>query len=493
MHDPATPVPVPAVPVCPAPAVTSGPESGHPFLDRLARAGQRLRGLDGRWPWLLDAAVVAGAFLVFCVPELVRGKDDEGPREHHVVFTHLPLPATLAFQAALLLPLLWRRRRPGTAFAVVGAVFLVQWSLGAALRADAALLLALYALALHGRLRTLAWACAASAAGAVVVALRLSSAVSVWDVLFFLAAAVTAAVAVGIAVRVRRAQLAGLRERAARLEVERDQRSRLAAATERTRVAREMHDIIGHNLSVIITLADGGAYAARSAPERGREALALIGDSGRQALGELRRMLGVLREHGDGPELAPQPGIADLAGLCGRIRSAGPEVVHRTEGDLESLDRGVQLMVYRIVQEALTNTLKHAGPAARARVSVSLAGARLLVRVDDDGGDGNRPGGDGPGSGPGGAPDGDGQGVTGMRERAALYGGAVTAGPAPGGGWSVVADLDVTPVADLDLAPPAPLLPPAPSTQPVHPVPSTPPVQPAPPAPPVLDPAGGPA
>ncbi|ROR46252.1 sensor histidine kinase [Kitasatospora cineracea] len=481
MHDPATPLPVPAAPTvtsgAPAPAVTAGPESGHPFLDRLARAGQRLRGLDGRWPWLLDAAVVAGAFLVFCVPELVRGEDDEGPREHHVVFTHLPLPATLAFQAALLLPLLWRRRRPGTAFAVMGAVFLVQWSLGAALRADAALLLALYALALHGRLRTLAWACAASAAGAVAVALRLSSAVSVWDVLFFLAAAVTAAVAVGIAVRVRRAQLAGLRERAARLEVERDQRSRLAAATERTRVAREMHDIIGHNLSVIITLADGGAYAARSAPERGREALALIGDSGRQALGELRRMLGVLREHGDGPELAPQPGIADLAGLCGRIRSAGPEVVHRTEGDLESLDRGVQLMVYRIVQEALTNTLKHAGPAARARVSVSLAGARLLVRVDDDGG---------PGNGPGGAPDGDGQGVTGMRERAALYGGAVTAGPAPGGGWSVVADLDVTPVADLDLAPPVPLLPSAPPLLPSAP----PPVQ---PAPPVLDPAGGPA
>ncbi|WP_435818860.1 sensor histidine kinase [Kitasatospora cineracea] len=481
MHDPATPLPVPAAPTvtsgAPAPAVTAGPESGHPVLDRLARAGQRLRGLDGRWPWLLDAAVVAGAFLVFCVPELVRGEDDEGPREHHVVFTHLPLPATLAFQAALLLPLLWRRRRPGTAFAVMGAVFLVQWSLGAALRADAALLLALYALALHGRLRTLAWACAASAAGAVAVALRLSSAVSVWDVLFFLAAAVTAAVAVGIAVRVRRAQLAGLRERAARLEVERDQRSRLAAATERTRVAREMHDIIGHNLSVIITLADGGAYAARSAPERGREALALIGDSGRQALGELRRMLGVLREHGDGPELAPQPGIADLAGLCGRIRSAGPEVVHRTEGDLESLDRGVQLMVYRIVQEALTNTLKHAGPAARARVSVSLAGARLLVRVDDDGG---------PGNGPGGAPDGDGQGVTGMRERAALYGGAVTAGPAPGGGWSVVADLDVTPVADLDLAPPVPLLPSAPPLPPSAP----PPVQ---PAPPVLDPAGGPA
>nr|WP_282206399.1 histidine kinase [Kitasatospora fiedleri] len=460
---------------------------GHPFLDRLARIGQRLRGLDGRWPWLSDVAVVAWAFLLLGVPELLHvDGDEEGPRGHRVVFTHLPLPAALAFQAALLLPLLWRRRRPGAAFAVVGAVFLVQWSLGAAQRADAALLLALYALALHGRLRTLAWACAASAVGAVGVAVRMSSAVPVWDVLFFLTTAVTAAVALGIAVRMRRARLAGLRERAARLEVERDQRSRLAAAAERARVAREMHDIIGHNLSVIITLADGGAYAARSTPERGREALVLIGDSGRQALGELRRMLGVLREHGDGLELAPQPSIADLTELCGRIRAAGPEVVHRTEGALESLDRGVQLMVYRIVQEALTNTLKHAGPAARARVSVSLAGARLLVRVDDDGGP--------PGGAPSpGGPPGEGQGVTGMRERAALYGGTVAAGPAPGGGWSVVADLDVTPATDLGLTPAPPPTKPTPLAPLAPPAPPASPAPPAPPVPSVLDPAGGPA
>ena len=130
----------------------------------------------------------------------------------------------------------------------------------------------------------------------VLVAVRVSSAVSVWDALFFLLSTATAAVALGLMVRIRRAQLAGLRERAARLEIERDQRSRLAAATERARVAREMHDIVGHNLSVIITLADGGAYATDVAPERGKEALQLIGDTGRQALGELRRVLGVLRE-----------------------------------------------------------------------------------------------------------------------------------------------------------------------------------------------------
>ncbi|MFB7948493.1 sensor histidine kinase [Kitasatospora phosalacinea] len=464
MHDPV----LPRLPKGPEGAPLPGhPLPGHPLLDLLARAGQRLRGPADRHPWVLDAAVVAVSALVLCVPDLVHD-DGEGPRGHRIAFTHLPLPAVLAFQAALLLPLLWRRRRPGTAFAAVTAVFLLQWSLGAALRADAALLLALYALALHGRLRDLARACAASALGIGLVAARLSSAVSVWDVLFFLTAAVTAAVALGIAVRVRRAQLVGLRERAARLEVERDQRSRLATATERTRVAREMHDIIGHNLSVIVTLADGGAYAARSSPERGQEALTLIGDAGRQALGELRRMLGVLREHGDGPALAPQPGTADLADLCGRIRAAGPEVLLRTEGALEALDRGVQLTVYRIVQEALTNTLKHAGPLARTRVSVSLTGTRLRVRIDDGGPPRDVPA---PVPAPG-APPGEGQGVTGMRERAALYGGTVTAGPAPGGGWSVAADLDIAPAA-----------PQAPTSPHALPTPS---------APPLLDPAGGP-
>src|SRR5512138_1107034 len=114
---------------------------------------------------------------------------------------------------------------------------------------------------------------------------------------------------------------AALRERAVQLEIERDQRSRLATADERARVAREMHDILGHSLSVIITLADGGAYASDAAPERGKEALRLIGDAGRGSLAELRRMLGVLREQADEPSLAPQPGIADLDPLCRQIRA----------------------------------------------------------------------------------------------------------------------------------------------------------------------------
>jgi signal transduction histidine kinase len=274
-------------------------------------------------------------------------------------------------------------------------------------------------------------------AGAMVlVAVRVSAAVSVWDASFFLLSTATAALAVGLMIRTRRAQLAGLRERAARLEIERDQRSRLAAATERTRVAREMHDIVGHNLAVIITLADAGAYAMDVAPERGKEALQLIGDTGRTALGVLRRVLGVLREASDVPsmvpELSPQPGVTDIEALCDGVRSAGLEVVYRTVGEVDALDRGMQLTVYRILQEALTNTLKHAGVGTRVKLSVIVEDARLVVLVRDNGPAGH--------PGPWNA---EGHGLVGMRERAALYGGNVSAGPASGGGWVVEATLDL--------------------------------------------------
>ncbi|MDQ0933276.1 signal transduction histidine kinase [Streptomyces turgidiscabies] len=336
-----------------------------------------------------------------------------------------------------MLPLLWRRRKPAAAFGAIAAVFVLQWALGAALRADVALFVALYSLALHGRLRQLSWACAAMAGAMALVAVRASSAVSVWDALFFLLSTATAALALGLMIRIRRAQLAGLRDRAARLEIERDQRSRLATATERTRVAREMHDIVGHNLSVIITLADAGSYATDIAPERGKEALQLIGDTGRQALGELRRVLGVLRAADGprgGPELSPQPGIVDIGALCAKVRGAGLEVVYRTSGDVDVLDGGVQLTVYRIVQEALTNTLKHADPDTRVHLAVLVEDRRLTIRVQDTG----------PAT-PSGPPNEEGHGLVGMRERAALYGGTVSAGPTGGGGWSVEAVLDLTP------------------------------------------------
>lgn len=414
------------------------PWTGSPLVARLTGYGQRLRQADRRHPWVLDLAVIAGLFLLFCVPDLVPHDDGRGPEELLLTFTHLPAAGTLALQAGLLLPLLWRRRAPSVALALTAAAFIVQWSLGVFLRADVALLVALYSVTLHSRLRHLPWACAGVVALLLPVAARVSRAVSFWEALFFLLTAVTAAVSLGLAVRIRRAQLASLRDRARQLEIERDQRSRLAAVTERTRVAREMHDIIGHNLSVIITLADGGAYAADVTPERSKEALQLIGDAGRQALGELRRMLGVLREKADAPELNPQPGIGDLEALCGRIRAAGPEILLRSTGAPATLDRGVQLMAYRIVQEALTNTLKHAGPRTRVDVLVAAEGQALRIGVQDTG----RP--DGPQRLE--PPAEEGHGIAGMRERAALYGGTVAVGPTTGGGWVVQVVLDLAPL-----------------------------------------------
>ncbi|MFY4723118.1 sensor histidine kinase [Streptomyces sp. LaBMicrA B280] len=427
----------------PAPAaVTEELGAMGPLVARLGRAGRWLRGADLARPWVLDTALVAVVLLLFCLPDLRHGGvvDADGPRRFRLAFTRLPLAAMLAAQAGLVLPLLWRRRRPATAFAAVAAVFVLQWALGAALHADVALFIALYSLARHGRPRQLPWACAVMAAALALVAVRVSVVVSVTDALFFLASTATAALALGLVIRIRRAQLAALRDRAARLETERDQRSRLAAASERARVAREMHDIVGHHLSVVITLADAGARATAGATAaewgRGAEALRLIGDTGRQALGELRRVLGVLRDTDappTGPELSPQPGLADLDALCRGVRAAGLDVVYRTAGKAEALDEGVQLTVYRIVQEAMTNTLKHAGAGTRVDLAIDVGEDRLAIQVRDTGRTirvSQRH---------------DGQGLSGMRERVALYGGRLSAGPAPGGGWAVAATLELGP------------------------------------------------
>ncbi|MCU7727887.1 histidine kinase [Actinoplanes sp. KI2] len=408
---------------------------GHPVVDRLFRAGRRLRQWDAGHRWALDTAVVLVIFLLFGAPDLHH---DHGHPDEPITLTHLPTAQMLLLQLALIVPLWWRRRAPLAAFYAVLAVFVAEWAAGILLRADVAVLVAVYSLVLHGRLNRLVWAVPGLAAAVVVIVLRLAGYVSVWDVLFVVGVFGTAAVALGFAVRIRRAQLAVLRERAVQLEIERDQRSRLAAANERARVAREMHDILGHSLSVIITLADGGAYASDTSPERGKEALRLIGDAGRDSLAELRRMLGVLREQTDEPSLAPQPGIADLDPLCRQIRAAGPQVEYRSTGAVDTLDVGVQLAAYRIVQEALTNALKHAGPHTRIRLELRAEGRRLRITVRDTG----PPGGDPP------VPStGEGHGVVGMRERAALYGGTVTAGPVPGGGWSVAAELDLTDIS----------------------------------------------
>ena len=233
----------------------------------------------------------------------------------------------------------------------------------------------------------------------------------------------------GDSIGYRRAHNAWLEERARRAEAERDAKAQLAAAAERSRIAREMHDIIAHNLAVIVGLADGGRYAAVRSPERSAQALGAIASIGREALSELRQLLGVLTENDHrAAELAPQPGLTDLEALLDRVRAAGLPVRCTVHGDPGGLSEGRQLAVYRIVQEALTNTLKHAGPAATAEVVLDYAGGAVDVQVTDTG----------RGTAAG-APDG--QGLHGMRERAAMYEGTLRAGPAPSGGWRVEAHL----------------------------------------------------
>ena len=189
----------------------------------------------------------------------------------------------------------------------------------------------------------------------------------------------------GITIRQRRALLISLHERATRLEVERDQEGRLAAAAERARIAREMHDIVAHNLSVMISLADGAGYAMESSPQRADEATARISATGRQALLEMRRLLGVLREDTSEQPLAPQPRLDRLDELLAQVNAAGIPVTMDLDGDPRELSEGIQLTVFRVAQEALTNTLKHAERPTSAHLALRCAPRSVELEVTDTG------------------------------------------------------------------------------------------------------------
>ena len=235
------------------------------------------------------------------------------------------------------------------------------------------------------------------------------------------------AVAIGTSVRNRRLHVADLVDRTNAFARDRDQQARLARATERSRIAREMHDVVAHSLSVMIALADGAGAALDRAPDRSRRALDELSMTGRTALGDMRRVLGVLNE----PEapFEPQPGSTDLAGLVERFRTVGVPVRATGLGSELPADAGLQLAVYRIVQESLTNILRHAPGTAQVDVALRTPPGRFEIEVVDDGPAMTVPPGDGAG-----------HGVIGMRERAGVFGGTVEAGPWHGG-WRVHAVL----------------------------------------------------
>ncbi|MEV7354298.1 MULTISPECIES: sensor histidine kinase [unclassified Kitasatospora] len=235
--------------------------------------------------------------------------------------------------------------------------------------------------------------------------------------------------------RVRRAYLTELEDRAARLERERDAQSKVAVAAERARIARELHDVVAHNVSVMIVQADGAAYVLDNSPQQAKEALGTIASTGRQALVEMRRLLGVLRTADTAEEYVPQPGVEELPELLEQVRTAGLQVDYATSGHPRELPRGVELTVYRIVQEALTNVRKHGGPDVHARVAVDFGERELAVLVEDDG-----RGSTDEQLATGGT-DGLGHGLIGMRERVGMVSGSLDVGPRPGGGFRIRAIL----------------------------------------------------
>ncbi len=340
-------------------------------------------------------------------------------------------PATLAFCAALCLPLLLRHRDPRLSFAAVGLAALVQWLVSGPQLADAAVLVALYWVCLECDVRAIAAAVAAAETGAILLAVG-------WEHQVFkywvgVSGLVVAAAALGLTVRQRRELLLSLHEKAARLERERDQQAELAVVAERARIAREMHDVVSHNLTVMIALADGARYALDTSPSRAAGAIERIAATGREALVEMRRLLGVLRDDSANEPLEPQPTLERLDELIARVDAAGIPVTIELDGALDDLAPGVQLAVFRVVQEALTNTLKHAVRPTSAHLELRCRGGEVELDVT------NRGPADGVRLRPAEAADpaSGGRGLRGMRERANAYGGELAVGPTGDGGWQV--------------------------------------------------------
>jgi signal transduction histidine kinase len=335
-------------------------------------------------------------------------------------------------------PLLVRRIWPLPVFGwiLLTAIAAGLWSRSAV--DGVALLIALYTVASR-RPRKEALVCAGLAEVVAVIALLLYAKSRWWFDAIFVSGMVAAALGLGLYFAARRAYLAELHDRAERLERERDQQAALAAAAERARIAREMHDVVAHHLTVMTTLAEAAVAASASSPEKATDVMRSVAVTGRRALADTRRLLGVLRERdgagGSAEALQPVPDLSQLDALIEQVRSAGLDTALELHGQAPDVPAGVQLAVYRLVQEALTNTLKHGGAGARASVRLSFEPGELRVDVNDDGAGSPAP------AAAGGLSPGYGGGLPGMRERVHAYGGDVQAGPRQPAGWAVSARL----------------------------------------------------
>lgn len=370
-----------------------------------------------------DLALAIGLF-VLGVLEAVLGFRDGG------VGAPLsgPLAAEVLVVAGLTLPLTCRRRRPLGALAIV-AVALGSQGLFLSPSAPFAVGLVPLLLLTFDTARQADWRAVAGlgiSAAAVTVTSAAVPAMQAPGEILFSAGAIGGAWLAGKYAGGRQRRADQMTDYAARLERDQDRLAQAALAGERARIARELHDIVAHSVSVMGVQAGAARLSMNIDPDRARQVLISIEETAREAVGELHRLLGVLRADNQPPELAPQPGLADLPGLLAQTQEAGVAVTLTVEGEVVSLPAGVDLAAYRIVQEALTNARKHAAPCT-ASVRLAYVDSCLTLEVRDTGRQPRRPGGG----------HSEGHGLVGMRERAVVYGGSLEAGPDTAGGFRV--------------------------------------------------------
>ena len=382
---------------------------------------------------LVDALLAALLWLIMVAPFVAGFFADSG---------FLLGGAQTVLYSALVIPLAWRRTAPTPSGIIIIAAYLIQYALQLPiLLANTSVFWVVYALAAYGP-RWLSYtgllASLAGAAAAIVsysffgvstsLLPNLADVLTAW---LFIGAFLGISWLMGDLARSRQKIVSSLEERAYRLEMERHQERELAAADERNRIAREMHDIVAHSLSVVIAQADGARYVARQNPAVAEQTLKTIATTARESLAEMRRLLGVLRA----PEATgthPLPGLAQIDQLVDELRDSGVAVSTERVGQRRMpLPAGAELAAYRFVQQAFTNVLKHAGPAVAVHVTRAWNGDGLTITVSDDG----------RGAAADAAGSAQGHGLQGMRERVGLYGGTVTTRVRPGGGFVVSASI----------------------------------------------------
>lgn len=366
-------------------------------------------------------AVLAGPIVLFAVAAALAVDESS--------------PAVVVVALALSVPLVWRRMYPVAAGGIVAVAsyahlaFLPELGPGTAIAVPVAVYsLAAYAPRWAANVALVAAVAGGAGAGARYLSPPGSRPFDVAVMAVLVAVFLGGIWAFGRVRGLRLREVTSLTERNRLLELERLKEAELAATQERTRIAREMHDIVAHSLTAIIAQADGGRYAAAQHPETATEVFATISETGRGALTDMRSLLSVLRE--DSPrEFTTTPGLGDLGALIDRMGDSGLDVTFTETGTPREVSDGLGLSVYRIVQESLTNVLKHAGPSAHAEVTLDWRPDRLVVETVDDGRGAAalveaRPGG---------------QGLTGIDERARLHGGTAVSGPRArdGGGYRV--------------------------------------------------------